>query len=295
MSILSIPSPLSSTVSLSFWGSGPKMWHEWHCKIAIKWLMSIYSLTTAIINMQQQVASCSVLTCLDRLSLVWVCWACWVCCASVRPCCPAALLSLVWGWVLRVCNSVEQEVLDELSSTEAFKMEKRIHLQIDSGSTVLKQKRYTINIYRSDVAGIVTLLSGAVPPHLNYTVSNRGNKRKSTVTVIVSTCSSSGLSGIIALLLSCLSRSERGTSWARCRVGAAGSWGGATASWLTRCHWFWCCLCPLQGIFLHSMESVRLGLAGDNVRPMWCTRARILAELILWLSIKAYNRSKYSK
>lgn len=64
-------------------------------------------------------------TCLERLSLVW---ACWVCCASVRPCCPAALLRRVWGW-LGACSSVEQEALDELSSTEAAGQGKTTHLQ----------------------------------------------------------------------------------------------------------------------------------------------------------------------
>lgn len=56
----------------------------------------------------------SLLTCLERLSLVWVCWV------SVRPCWPAALLRRVWGWLLQGAGgSVEQEALDELSSTEA--------------------------------------------------------------------------------------------------------------------------------------------------------------------------------
>lgn len=49
-----------------------------------------------------------------------------MCCASVRPCCPAALLSRVWGWVQGACSSVEQEALEELSSTEASN-EKRMY------------------------------------------------------------------------------------------------------------------------------------------------------------------------
>lgn len=94
--------------------------------------------------MEQLVPSYRVLTCLERLSLVWACWACWVCCVSVRPCCPAALLRRVWGWVLGACSSVEQEALDELSSTEAA-CQGEIHLQLDSVTHISKQ-RYSIRV-----------------------------------------------------------------------------------------------------------------------------------------------------
>ncbi|KAF3859856.1 hypothetical protein F7725_000111 [Dissostichus mawsoni] len=71
------------------------------------------------VKIEQSVCTRVVLTCLERLSLVWVCGACWACCVSMRACCPAALLRRVWGWELTVSTSVEQEALDELSSTEA--------------------------------------------------------------------------------------------------------------------------------------------------------------------------------
>lgn len=87
-------------------------------------------------------ASCRMLTCLERLSLVWACWACWVCCVSVRPCCPAALLRRVWGWLLGACSSVEQEALDELSSTEASGQWK-IHLQLHSITHTFINGSYT--------------------------------------------------------------------------------------------------------------------------------------------------------
>lgn len=75
---------------------------------------------------------CKVLTCLERLSLVWVCW---VCCGSERPCCPAALLRRVWGWEMGGWGSMEQEAFDELSSTDSIK---------PRGKTIFNYKLYII-------------------------------------------------------------------------------------------------------------------------------------------------------
>lgn len=101
----------------------------WYSRIALK--------CSIILNIEHPMAPLKLLTCLERLSLVWVCWACWVCCVSVRPCCPATLLSLVWGWVPGACNSVEQEVLDELSSTDPLGHSK-LQLQLTMSANLFK-------------------------------------------------------------------------------------------------------------------------------------------------------------
>ena len=93
---------------------------------------ALYSLTVAtLVKIEQPVCTRVVLTCLERLSLVWVCGACWACCVSMRACCPAALLRRVWGWELTVSTSVEQEALDELSSTEAAGQKKTNTFQLN--------------------------------------------------------------------------------------------------------------------------------------------------------------------
>lgn len=88
-------------------------------------------------------------TCLERLSLVWACWVCWVCCVSVRPCCPAALLRRVCGWELVVCSSVEQEALDELSSTDASDQGENTHKRMTCVADAISNQQQSQIVHRS--------------------------------------------------------------------------------------------------------------------------------------------------
>lgn len=125
------------------------MTNDWNLSEVIQFTSN--SKTNSVLNDTVDLLSISivnmVLTCLERLSLVWVCGVCWACCVSVRPCCPAALLRRVWGWLLGACTSVEQEALDELSSTEAAG-QRKINLQLHSVTHIYQQHRSSLNIYK---------------------------------------------------------------------------------------------------------------------------------------------------
>lgn len=150
------------------------------------------------------------LTCRERLSRVWACWA------SARPCCPAALLRRVWGWApLGACGSVEQEALDELSSTEA------------TGRTEGR-----------------LFHPGAEPL--------RSSTPCRCVTVIVAAGRGGGLAGVAALLLRRFGGGDGRSRRARRRGAAAGRRCAAAARSLCRGLRLRRRLCPLQSVLLQS-------------------------------------------